>query len=184
MCGSRVGGAVRTTMTRLVNREPERWIAKIVDWRDVACCRSVWGLLGRQTDPTWPRLGRGSHLTKARRWYQRMQKVCGEYTAGLEPLQTVVQTRLTWAEIENKLLSSNTRRPHSDELVYILELPRLRQASVRSLHDTNNAVFGARACQIRLTKAMQRTRHAHAQTHAHCTLCLYPLGRAHGLPLR
>lgn len=97
-------------IARLAAREPDRWISKILTWRDAAYRRSVRGLLWRSNDPTRQRVGRGSRHTTARRWDDPLQHVCGGHTQGLQPWQVLAQDKTRWAELETVFLCTYSRR--------------------------------------------------------------------------
>lgn len=85
--------ACLTNCTPCSAREPERWIAKALGWRDAAFRRTVRGLLWRESDPTRQRLGRGDRLPTRRRWDDPVQKVCDAHTEGLRPWQEIAQDK-------------------------------------------------------------------------------------------
>lgn len=56
-------------LVRLAQRQPDRWIARILKCCDAAYRRIVCGVLWRQNDSTRQKLNHGSRHTIARRWY-------------------------------------------------------------------------------------------------------------------
>lgn len=98
-------------MARIAHREPQRWLAKVIHWKDAMYRETMRALHWRASDPDRERLGRGLRGRTGRRWGDPLQKVCGD-----TPWQTLALDKAAWSQREEQsmcrmLRRRNCRRP-------------------------------------------------------------------------
>lgn len=93
-------------IARVAKREPDRWVAQALQWRDASYRQAVRALHWSKSDPERQRLGRALKGCTARRWDDPLQSTCNKHLGREEPWQSIAQDKNVWASLEESFVNA------------------------------------------------------------------------------